>query len=105
MIDILITMNLKLIRFHDILNTLQNSLHRKKLSLALHFLKHPEEEDNAGRLDYHWVIRWLDDVGLPQYKETFSEARVDGRILSHLTADDLILLKVTSQLHHTSIKR
>ena len=24
--------------------------------------------DAEGRLDHHWVVRWLDDVGLPQYK-------------------------------------
>jgi len=75
------------------------------LSLALYALKHPEEEDNAGKLDYHWVIRWLDDVGLPQYKESFMEARVDGRVLGHLTSEDLVSLKVTSVLHHASIKR
>ena len=27
--------------------------------------------------DIFW--RWLDDVGLPQYKDSFLEARVDGR--------------------------
>jgi len=84
---------------------LQNFLHRKKLTLALHHLKNPDEEDYAGKLDYHWVIRWLDDVGLPQYKESFNEARIDGRVLSRLTADDLVSLKVTSVLHHASIKR
>ena len=71
----------------------------------MHYLKHPEEEDNAGKLDHQWVTRWLDDVGLPQYKEPFSEARVDGRLLSHLTAEDLISLKVVSVLHHASVKR
>lgn len=83
----------------------QNILHRKKLSLALHALRHPEEEDHAGKLDYHWVIRWLDDVGLPQYKECFMEGRIDGRVLGHLTAEDLVSLKVTSVLHHASLKR
>ncbi|ODM94548.1 Liprin-beta-1 [Orchesella cincta] len=84
---------------------IKNTLHRKKLSLALYSLKHPDEEDNAGKLDYHWVIRWLDDVGLPQYKESFMEARIDGRVLGHLTSEDLVSLKVTSVLHHASIKR
>ena len=89
-----------------IMTICQNPLHRKKLSLAIHFLKHGEEEgEEFGKLDYHWVIRWLDDVGLPQYKEAFGEARVDGRVLRHLTPHDLTLLKVTSQLHHMSIKR
>lgn len=75
------------------------------MSLALSALRNPDEEDNAGKLDYHWVIRWLDDVGLPQYKEQFMEARIDGRVLGHLTAEDLVSLKVTSVLHHASIKR
>jgi hypothetical protein len=73
--------------------------------LALLAFKNPENEDPAGRLDHNWVIRWLDDVGLPQYKESFSEARVDGRVLNFLTTDDLITLKVTSSMHHASIKR
>ncbi|CAG7834211.1 unnamed protein product [Allacma fusca] len=85
--------------------SIKNGLHRKKLGLALHYLKHPDDDDNAGKLDYHWVTRWLDDVGLPQYKEAFAEGRVDGRILSHLTAEDLFSLKVTSMMHHSCIKR
>ena len=28
---------------------------------------------------------WLDDIGLPQYKDQFVEARVDGRMLHCLT--------------------
>ena len=28
---------------------------------------------------------WLDDIGLPQYKDQFAEARVDGRMLHYLT--------------------
>ncbi len=28
---------------------------------------------------------WLDDIGLPQYKDYFLEARVDGRMLHYLT--------------------
>jgi len=75
------------------------------LSLALHALKNPAEDDSPGKLDYHWVIGWLDDIGLPQYKETFGDARVDGRVLSQLSPEDLIFLKVTSLLHHVSLKR
>ena len=52
-----------------------------------------------------WVTRWLDDVGLPQYKDSFLEARVDGRVLNFLTVDDLFQLKVTNQLHHLSLRR
>lgn len=31
------------------------------------------------------VSEWLDDIGLPQYKEYFSESKIDGRLLHNLT--------------------
>lgn len=31
------------------------------------------------------VTGWLDDIGLPQYKDQFNEGRVDGRMLQFLT--------------------
>ena len=87
---------------------------RKKVCLAL-LARQQGGEDPAGLLDHQWVTRWLDDVGLPQYKDSFLEARstplptncprVDGRVLNFLTLDDLFQLKVTNQLHHLSIKR
>ncbi|XP_060734056.1 liprin-beta-1b isoform X1 [Tachysurus vachellii] len=83
---------------------IKHHLHRKKLQLALQALG-SEEEDNKGKLDYQWVTRWLDDIGLPQYKTQFDEARVDGRMLHYMTVDDLLSLKVGSVLHHLSIKR
>lgn len=75
------------------------------------------------------VSGWLDDIGLPQYKSHFDEARVDGRVLHYMTVvshpdltsslilcdemthllagpqEDLLSLKVGSVLHHLSIKR
>ncbi|XP_046890384.1 liprin-beta-1b isoform X6 [Hypomesus transpacificus] len=83
---------------------IRHTLHRKKLQLALQALG-SEEEDGKGRLDYSWVTRWLDDIGLPQYKTQFDEGRVDGRVLHYMTVDDLLSLKVGSVLHHLSIKR
>ncbi|XP_058138948.1 liprin-beta-1 isoform X9 [Dasypus novemcinctus] len=83
---------------------IKHSLHRKKLQLALQALG-SEEETNHGKLDFNWVTRWLDDIGLPQYKTQFDEGRVDGRMLHYLTVDDLLSLKVVSVLHHLSIKR
>uniref|UniRef100_A0A4W5QMY9 PPFIA binding protein 1a n=1 Tax=Hucho hucho TaxID=62062 RepID=A0A4W5QMY9_9TELE len=64
-----------------------------------------EEDVSKAKLDHNWVTRWLDDIGLPQYKSQFDEGRVDGRML-HL----VILLTeksmcVGSVLHHLSIKR
>ena len=83
---------------------MKSAMHRKKLSLALKAKK--DKEGAQGGLDHHWVTRWLDDVGLPQYKDTFFEARVDGRVLNVLTIEDLLVhLKITNLLHHLSIRR
>uniref|UniRef100_G1KMF6 PPFIA binding protein 1 n=1 Tax=Anolis carolinensis TaxID=28377 RepID=G1KMF6_ANOCA len=83
---------------------IKHPLHRKKLQLALQALG-SEEENSHGKLDYNWVTRWLDDIGLPQYKTQFDEGKVDGRMLHYMTIDDLLSLKVVSVLHHLSIKR
>ncbi|XP_051778721.1 liprin-beta-2b isoform X11 [Erpetoichthys calabaricus] len=82
---------------------IKHPLHRKKLQLAIRSFNMKLNEKSAA-LDHIWVTRWLDDIGLPQYKDQFSEARVDGRMLQYLTVNDLLFLKVTSQLHHLSIK-
>ncbi|KAM3625984.1 uncharacterized protein V6R79_020832 [Siganus canaliculatus] len=82
---------------------MKNPLHRKKLQLALRAFTTKIIEKSA-ELDHIWVTRWLDDIGLPQYKDQFHEARVDGRMIQYLTVNDLLTLKVTSQLHHLSIK-
>nr|XP_020860913.1 liprin-beta-2 isoform X6 [Phascolarctos cinereus] len=82
---------------------IKHPLHRKKLVLAVKSINTKQEEKSA-QLDHIWVTRWLDDIGLPQYKDQFHESRVDGRMLQYLTVNDLLFLKVTSQLHHLSIK-
>ncbi|KAG9338038.1 hypothetical protein JZ751_027202 [Albula glossodonta] len=82
---------------------LRHPLHRKKLQLALRSFS-TKVTEKSSELDHIWVTRWLDDIGLPQYKDQFNEARVDGRMIQYLTVNDLLFLKVTSQLHHLSIK-
>ncbi|XP_061522090.1 liprin-beta-2 isoform X3 [Phycodurus eques] len=82
---------------------MKHPLHRKKLQLALNAFTSKMTEKSA-ELDHIWVTRWLDDIGLPQYKDQFHEARVDGRMIQYLTVNDLLSLKVASQLHHLSIK-
>lgn len=83
---------------------MRNPLHRKKLQLCLNGLCTRQTEANI--LDTHWVQsmmqtlvcfshrsllfvcfvqEWLDDIGLPQYKEYFVESKVDGRLLNNLT--------------------
>ncbi|XP_059578685.1 liprin-beta-2 isoform X6 [Alligator mississippiensis] len=82
---------------------IKHPLHRKKLVLAIKSIN-SKQDDKSAQLDHIWVTRWLDDIGLPQYKDQFHESRVDGRMLQYLTVNDLLFLKVTSQLHHLSIK-
>uniref|UniRef100_A0A673ZXC3 PPFIA binding protein 2 n=1 Tax=Salmo trutta TaxID=8032 RepID=A0A673ZXC3_SALTR len=82
---------------------IKHPLHRKKLQLALRGFS-TKALEKSSELDHIWVTRWLDDIGLPQYKDHFHEGRVDGRMLQYLTVNDLLFLKVTSQLHHLSIK-
>ncbi|KAM6984730.1 liprin-beta-1-like [Aplochiton taeniatus] len=83
---------------------LKQPLHKKKLLLALQSLS-SEEDELKGKLDHNWLTRWLDDIGLPQYKSQFDEGRVDGRMLHYMTVEELLSLKVGSVLHHLSIKR
>jgi hypothetical protein len=59
----------------------------------------------AASLDSAWVLRWLDDVGLPQHKDAFLAARIDGAVLHRLTTDDLVNLHITSCLQAASLKR
>ncbi|XP_034019045.1 liprin-beta-1 isoform X2 [Thalassophryne amazonica] len=91
---------------HDLEKELgmKHPFHQKKLQLALQALG-SEDDELKGKLDHNWVTRWLDDIGLPQYKSNFDEACVDGRMLHYMTVDDLLSLKVGSVLHHLSIKR
>ncbi|XP_055900833.1 liprin-beta-1-like isoform X3 [Biomphalaria glabrata] len=91
---------------HDLEKELgmKNALHRKKLLLAMQAMA-ADNMDTFLELDYNFVARWLDDIGLPQYKDSFYDARVDGRMLNYLTVEDLFSLKVTNEVHHVSIKR
>lgn len=89
--------------------SLKNGLHRKKIVLAVADVTESEEEDvlfkSAGKLDTAWILRWLEDIGLPQHKDSFTAARMDGRMLHKLTMDDLAHLHVSSCLHVASIRR
>lgn len=49
------------------------------------------------------ISGWLDDIGLPQYKDQFHEGRVDGRMIQYLTVvrtctSCICLLETPSQL-------
>ncbi|XP_063699034.1 liprin-beta-1 [Culicoides brevitarsis] len=87
---------------------LKSPLHKKKLVLALADVTNQETDElfkNAGKLDLHWVLRWLEDIGLPQYKDTFTAAKMDGRMLHRLSMDDLTHLHISSCLHVASLRR
>uniref|UniRef100_A0A182P7N2 SAM domain-containing protein n=1 Tax=Anopheles epiroticus TaxID=199890 RepID=A0A182P7N2_9DIPT len=89
--------------------SLRNPLHRKKIVLAIADISGSADDDEmlkcAGKLDTLWVQRWLDDVSMPQYKEAFLAARMDGRMLHKLTMDDLAHLQISSCMHVASIRR
>lgn len=89
---------------------IKNPLHRKKLSLLLQSMYDKNNINLAdinllNCIDYQWVTKWLDDIGLPQYKVVFSESKIDGLMLNILSIDDLIALNINSELHYLSIKR
>ena len=90
----------------------KNSLHIKKLQIAVQRLRaiaagHSTQSDidhPSNRLHSDLVLRWLDDIGLPQLKDAFVECQVDGAVLNLLSIEDLAQLKVTSRLHALSIR-
>lgn len=86
---------------------LKSPLHRKKIQLAMDALTGKETDEltiKAGQLDVGWVLRWLDDIGLPLYKDSFLMAKVDGRMLHRLTMEDLAHMHVSSCLHIASLR-
>lgn len=59
----------------------------------------------ASEMDHHWVATsWLNDVGLPQYSQTFQSHLVDGRVLNSLNRRDLERsLNICDLNHQTSL--
>ncbi|XP_012530529.1 liprin-beta-2 isoform X2 [Monomorium pharaonis] len=92
---------------------IKNTLHRKKLLYAIEsersngigFLGSQKILSDISQMDNATVLRWLDDIGLPQHKEAFHNAKIDGRVLHRLTTEDLLNLGVTAQLHAASLRR
>ncbi|XP_031834085.1 liprin-beta 1 isoform X2 [Nomia melanderi] len=85
---------------------IKNVLHKKKILYAIE----SEKSDGADflgsdKMDNAAVLRWLDDIGLPQHKEAFHNGKVDGRMLHRLTTEDLLNLGVNAQLHAASLRR
>ncbi|GMR63011.1 hypothetical protein PMAYCL1PPCAC_33206 [Pristionchus mayeri] len=83
---------------------IRNALHRKRILLILRKIEKNSSEV-IDKWDLHQVVRWLEDIGLPQYKEVFTEFIVDGPMLLSLTATDMVEMRITSALHYATIAR
>lgn len=85
---------------------IKNIFHKKKLLYAIESEKSGSVQFlGADKMDSAAVLRWLDDIGLPQHKDAFQNAKIDGRMLHRLTTEDLLNLGVTAQLHAASLRR
>lgn len=85
---------------------IRDPLHKKKLTLHIQSLNGEDlMVKGAMKMNGVWLARWLDDIGLPQYKNQFNEARVDGLLLHHLTVGDVNKLGVTNLFHLLSLRR
>nr|XP_012148070.1 PREDICTED: liprin-beta-1 isoform X2 [Megachile rotundata] len=85
---------------------IKNVFHKKKLLYAIESEKSGSVQFlGADKMDSAAVLRWLDDIGLPQHKDAFQNAKIDGRMLHRLTTEDLLNLGVTAQLHAASLRR
>ncbi|GMT05921.1 hypothetical protein PENTCL1PPCAC_28095, partial [Pristionchus entomophagus] len=83
---------------------IRNPIHRKRILLILKKIEKNNSEI-IDKWDLHQVVRWLEEIGLPQYKEVFTEFIVDGPMLLALTASDMVEMRITSALHYATIAR
>ncbi|CAB3401063.1 unnamed protein product [Caenorhabditis bovis] len=83
---------------------IKNSIHRKRVLLLLRRIEEDIVEP-ANKWDVHQTLRWLEDIGLPQYKDTFAENVIDGPMLLALTAADVIEMRIVNAHHYTALAR
>ncbi|KAK6050950.1 hypothetical protein COOONC_11545 [Cooperia oncophora] len=83
---------------------IKNPLHRKRLNLLLRRIEN-DASNVAGDWDIQKTQKWLEDIGLPQYKEVFCENLIDGLMFSALTAADLVEMRVLNAHHFLCICR
>ncbi|KAK2725093.1 kazrin-like isoform X2 [Artemia franciscana] len=86
---------------------ISHPMHRKKLRLAVEEKRHLPVGTKSllDDFDTAWVVEdWLQDIGLPQYSETFKASLIDGRLLEALTKKELEkYLSVAKKFHQTSV--
>jgi len=90
---------------------IKNVLHAKKLKLHMQIIS--DDVDNMdkemldGCINFNsiWVARWLDDIGLAQYKESFNKSSIDGVMLHNMTVSDISKLGINNLFHLVSIRR
>ncbi|XP_046572170.1 kazrin-like [Haliotis rubra] len=84
-----------------------NSIHRRKLRLAIEEQRDPGEikYSKAANIDHTWVShRWIPDLGLPQHAAVFESQLADGRLLNQLSKKDLEKhFNVHRKFHQASI--
>ncbi|KHJ98569.1 hypothetical protein OESDEN_01456 [Oesophagostomum dentatum] len=68
---------------------MKSALHRKRLNLVLRRIE-GDVDKAASNWDVQQTQKWLEDIGLPQYKDVFCENMIDGSMLLALTAADLV---------------
>ncbi|KAJ1353989.1 hypothetical protein KIN20_010786 [Parelaphostrongylus tenuis] len=96
-------LNMSSSEFETVLG-MKNALLRKRLNLLLRRIE-DEIDDHANLWDVQQTQKWLEDIGLPQYKEVFCENMIDGIMILALTAADLAEMRVLNAHHYLCISR
>ncbi|EPB70806.1 hypothetical protein ANCCEY_10100 [Ancylostoma ceylanicum] len=89
---------------YEVVLGMKSALHRKRLNLVLRRIE-DEIDSPASSWDVQQTQKWLEDIGLPQYKDIFCENMVDGLMLLALTAADLVEMRVVNAHHYLCISR
>ncbi|KAL6723758.1 hypothetical protein Aduo_018730 [Ancylostoma duodenale] len=89
---------------YEVVLGMKSALHRKRLNLVLRRIE-DEIDSPASSWDVQQTQKWLEDIGLPQYKDIFCENMIDGLMLLALTAADLVEMQMINAHHYLCISR